>query len=191
MSLPRQAIAAADGFDGGLGLIYSEDLELGFRLAETGLEPVFDRSLLAEHEYTRSVAGFLDTGRQYGEAIVKIDARHPGRVMFPPPAPSRLDAYLRSLAIRPRINRVLMALGTLAVLVAGRLHAWRVEGRLGHVIERLQIEVGMRDARQAAASAGSAGRDAGRVGDLESFRAGRSQRGAIRAARDRASRRSP
>jgi len=147
MSLPRRAIDAAGGFDGGLGVIYSEDLELGFRLAEAGLEPVFDRRLRAVHEFERSVPGYIATGREYGEALVRIDERHPGRVMFPPPPRSRWDARLRDLAMRAPLRRTLLGAGTRLVLAAGRLHAWPVEARVGRILERLQIEAGMREAR--------------------------------------------
>lgn len=149
ISLPRRAIEAAGGFDGGLGVSYSEDTEFGFRLADTGLEPVFDRGLRAEHRYRRSVAGFLAAGRQYGEAIVALDARHPGRVMFPPPPRSALEARLRALVARPLVHRLVLAVGRAAVAAAGRTRAWGLEARVGRLLERIEIEVGMRRARSA------------------------------------------
>lgn len=144
MSLPRRAIEAAGGFDGGLGINYSEDTEFGFRLAETGLEPVFDRRLRAEHRYRRSVGGFLAAGRQYGEALVALDARYPGRVMFPPPPRSALDARLRALVTRPAVHRLVRAVGLAAVARAGRARAWALEARIGRLLERIEIEVGLR-----------------------------------------------
>lgn len=149
VSLPRAAIVAAGGFDGGLGVRYNDDLELGLRLAETGLEPVFDRRLVAEHRFTRTLDGFISTAREYGADMIRIAARHPGQVLLPPPPRSRVDAGLRDLVVRPRLRRALVAGGRRAARTAGRLRLWTVERRLGHFLERLQIEVGMREAAHA------------------------------------------
>ncbi|HWE11728.1 MAG TPA: glycosyltransferase family 2 protein [Solirubrobacteraceae bacterium] len=187
MSLPRSALEAAGGFDANLGLRYNDDLELGLRLAGTGLEPVFDRRLLAEHDFERSVRVYLSTARKYGEDLARIEARHPGKVVMPHPPRSRLDAAVRRLVARRRIHRVLLSVGTRCVEVMGFLGIYKVEGQVGHKLERLQIEMGMLDARRAIRSSGSPKWDCGPVGDLGSIR----PRRVTRAARARASRRTP
>lgn len=159
LSLPRRVIAEAGGFDGGLGVRYNDDFELGLRLAETGVEPVFDRHLFAEHRFQRSVDGLISTAREYGADMVRIEARYPGRMTLPPPPRSRLDAALRRLVVRPRPHAVLLRGARTAARWAGRLRAWELERRLGHFLERLQIEMGMREAarhhhRDIAAAAG-------------------------------------
>lgn len=144
VSLPRRALQQVGGFDAGIGLRYNDDLELGLRLAGAGLEPVFDRSLLAEHLFERSVPGFLATARRYGEDLVRIDARHPGKAQLPPPPRSRLDARLRGLVIRPRLRRTLLRAGTAALGAAGHLGLYEAEQWIAHRLERIEIEVGMR-----------------------------------------------
>jgi cellulose synthase/poly-beta-1,6-N-acetylglucosamine synthase-like glycosyltransferase len=149
MSLPKRSVEAAGGFDGGLGIDYNEDLELGLRLAEAGLEPVFDRHLLAEHRFERSVSGFMKTGRQYGQAAVLIEARHPGSVAFPP-APQRGWAVsVRALTRSRRLHDVFVTLATSVVVWAGRIGRHQAERRLGELLERVEVQVGIREARAA------------------------------------------
>jgi glycosyltransferase involved in cell wall biosynthesis len=157
MSLPRASLMAAGGFDAGLGLRYSDDLELGLRLAATGLEPVFDRRLLAEHRFERSVAGFLGTARKYGEDMVRIAARHPGRVRLPPAPRSSLDAALRRLIMRPRPHRRLVGAGLVVMRWAGRLGLYGVERAVGLKLERVEIGYGMHPAVDAAGGHSVAG----------------------------------
>jgi hypothetical protein len=89
------------------------------------------------------------------------------------------------LAVRPRVHRVLLSLGTAIVEGAGFLGLYQVEGRIGHKLERLQIEVGMRNARSAVRSGAAPEREARHVGDLELLGARPTP-----AARDRATRQS-
>lgn len=146
LSLPRQALLDAGGFDAGLGLRYNDDLELGLRLAGAGLEPVFDRRLLAEHRFTRSLDGFRSVSRAYGRDMIRIAVRYPGQVWLPPPPPSRPAAALRRRLVRPRAFRAVSGAVYRSTQWAGRARLWPVERRLGLLLERLEVERGMHEA---------------------------------------------
>lgn len=145
VSCPREALLRAGGYDAGAPIRYMDDLEMGLRLAAAGLEPVFDRRLLAEHRLERSVAGFVSTSRKYGEAIVMIDRLHPGEVHAPPwlTADAGRDAAFRRLTSRPRAYALLSRAMLALFPVTSRFRLWGVERRLGALIDRVETVQGV------------------------------------------------
>jgi glycosyltransferase involved in cell wall biosynthesis len=151
VSVTRSSLEAAGGCDSGAGIRYGEDMELGWRLA-TGnsgvdgeVDAVFDRSLRAEHRFTQTVPGFLRTSRIFGEDLVKLERLHPGRARFPGWHQRGAGALLARFVARPRGYLVLRKLGKLSLAVAGRAHLWSLEGKLGGLLDRLEVRRGIAD----------------------------------------------
>jgi len=147
VSCPREILMAAGGYDAGSPIKYMDDLEMGLRLAHAGLEPVFDRGLLAEHRLERSVAGFISTSRKYGRALVLIDRLHPGEVHSPPwlTAGEGPDAALRRFTSRPRAYAAMSKASLSLLEVAERLRLWALERKLGALLDRLETVRGAID----------------------------------------------
>jgi len=145
VSVSRRALLAAGGFDGPAGLRYCDDNELGLRLAETdvNLEAIFDRSLLAEHRFTRSVSGFLKTSRTFGQDLVRLERAHPGQARFPRWRESRVGALLARFLARPRGYALLRRLGVSSLGLAGRAHLWALESRVGALLDRIEVQRGI------------------------------------------------
>jgi glycosyltransferase involved in cell wall biosynthesis len=143
VSLPRAALEAAGGCDAGAGVTYADDLEMGLRLRQVGLEPVFDRRLRAEHRVRRSVDGFLANHRKNGRDYVIVDRLHPGIVEFPKWRDSGAGGLLRWLARRPRGYPLVSTVGRGVLWAAGRLRLWTLEGRLGMLLGSVEMQRGM------------------------------------------------
>jgi glycosyltransferase involved in cell wall biosynthesis len=56
--------------------LYHSDRNFGLRSLAAGLEPVFDRSLAARHEYRRSWSQFCDDGRRQGAGRLRLHVKH-------------------------------------------------------------------------------------------------------------------
>lgn len=73
-----------------------DDREFGIRCARAGIRPVFDRGLLAEHLYERTLAQFRSDCRIQGESRVMLHEAHPDVVgeelMDSPPSTHVADA---------------------------------------------------------------------------------------------------
>lgn len=140
VSCPRETLIAAGGYDAGAPIKYMDDLEMGLRLAQTDLEPVFDRSLRAEHRLQRSVDGYVSTSRKYGQAIVMIDQLHPGQVHAPPwlTAESGRDAAIRHFTSRPGGYAVASRAAMTALQAGARLRLWRLQRGAAALIDRLE-----------------------------------------------------
>ncbi|MGA9856303.1 MAG: glycosyltransferase [Solirubrobacteraceae bacterium] len=154
VSLPRQILIDAGGYDAGAPIKYMDDLEMGLRLARTELEPVFDRRLLAEHRLERTVAGYVSTSRKYGQAIVMIDQLHPGQVHTPGwlTAKSGRDAAIRRFTSRPQGYALTSRLTMAALELGARLKLWTLQRRAAAVIDRLETLQGVIEQSRLAAS---------------------------------------
>lgn len=145
VSVGRRALHAAGGFDGGAGLRYCDDNELGLRLAQTDvdLEPVFDRSLRADHRFERSVSGFLKTSRTFGQDLVRLERAHPGEGRFPRWRDSVFGARLVCFLARPRGYALVRRAGLGLLGLAGRARLWTLEGKLGALLDRIEVNRGI------------------------------------------------
>lgn len=145
VSVSRRALVAAGGFVGPAALRYCDDNELGLRLAgaDLDLEPVFDRGLLAEHRFERSVPSFLKTCRTFGQDLVRLERAHPGHAAFPGWRNSGAGALLVRFLARPRGYAILRQLGLASLGLAGRAHFWGVESRVGALLDRIEVQRGI------------------------------------------------
>jgi hypothetical protein len=57
---------------------YHDDREFGLRLRELGLEPVFDRTLRAEHVYSRTLEQMLEDAESAGVGYARIRTKYGG-----------------------------------------------------------------------------------------------------------------
>ncbi len=149
LSLPRRFIDLVGGFDGGLGLRYHDDLEFGFRLARTGLEPVFDRRLLAEHRFVRSVSGYLRVVRDssfdvamLGGLTTRGDEHSRQRS-----SSARWKEIVRWAVMRRPILNLALRLGVPLISVFARFGLSALERRGVGFLEQLSWEQGVREAR--------------------------------------------
>jgi glycosyltransferase involved in cell wall biosynthesis len=145
VSCPRQILIDAGGYDAGAPIKYMDDLEMGLRLARTELEPMFDRTLLAEHRLKRSVASYVSTSRKYGQAIVMIDQLHPGQVYAPGwlTAKSGRDAAIRRFTSRPYGYTLAFRTMMAALDLGARLKLWTLQRHAAAVIDRLETLQGV------------------------------------------------
>lgn len=145
-SLPRQALVEAGGLDAGLGLRYHEDLELGFRLSRLELEPVFDRSLCAEHHFCQSLKGYFSSGWAWGHDMLLIQTEH-GRPI--PGGQPRADGWLRPIldaVCLPLSARVLMT--GCHGLASATTGSQALQRRIAHLGWLLQSRIGRREAQE-------------------------------------------
>jgi glycosyltransferase involved in cell wall biosynthesis len=145
VSVGRRALLAAGGFDGGAALRYCDDNELGLRLAQTDveLEPVFDRSLRAEHRFERSVSGFLKTSHTFGQDLVRLERAHPGQGRFPGWRDSAFGSALVGFLARPRGYALARGISLDLLGLAGRARLWTLEGKLGALLDRIEVNRGI------------------------------------------------
>jgi glycosyltransferase involved in cell wall biosynthesis len=87
VSLPASYIDRAGGFDGGLGIVYHDDLDFGLRLRATGIDAVFDRSVIGEHRFVKSVDSYLKIGFDSARDLVLLSDRFPNVVAMPSERP--------------------------------------------------------------------------------------------------------
>jgi glycosyltransferase involved in cell wall biosynthesis len=150
VSLSRAALLANGGIVGRYELPYHYDWELGLRLHRAGLRGRFDRRLAARHLHTRSYEAFKREARRQGRAMWLIEHQH-GEVLADGHIRDRLHARTPALPAllvatdRPRIYRPVRALLDGGVRVAGRLHAFRLERKLGSLLAHVERRRGEYD----------------------------------------------
>jgi glycosyltransferase involved in cell wall biosynthesis len=149
-SVARSALLAAERNVRVLPPLYHEDRILGLSFLRAGLEPVFDRSLRAEHRYERPFGAYLRDSRRMGASHPVLHAAFGDLI-----GPYRFDAELVAaprrarplvrLADRPRARPLVLAGIRGLVFVAGRLHAFGLETRLGRIAIRIEDRRGARE----------------------------------------------
>ncbi|MGA9856304.1 MAG: glycosyltransferase [Solirubrobacteraceae bacterium] len=156
VSAPKAKIQEAGGHAGGIPVGYTEDVELGLRLAGTGISPVFDKRLRAEHRAHKSLNGLVKSAHDYGEALVNLERAYPGRIYHPNWPDTGSGAALRRFTCRPRGLALVRRLGGPLLTWAGRLRMWQLESRIGAGLELVEIQQGMIAASAAAPADGPA-----------------------------------
>lgn len=143
VSAPKAKIQQAGGHTGGIPVGYTEDVELGLRLAAAGLSPVFDKRLLAEHRAHKSLDGLVKSAHDYGKALVDLERAYPGRIYHPGWRDTGLGAALRRFTRRRRGLAVVRWAARLLLTWTGRLRLWGAEKRIGAGLELVEIQQGM------------------------------------------------
>jgi glycosyltransferase involved in cell wall biosynthesis len=77
VSLRRESVERVPLADAALDITCREDQVFGLRCARAGLTGVFDRSLLAEHRFERSVPEFLAAARMQAQELELVRRRFP------------------------------------------------------------------------------------------------------------------
>ncbi len=118
-----------------------EDQEFGLRCARAGLTGVFDRSLIAEHQFERSLRQFLTAASEQAVEIEQMRAQYPelGAREAGARPEHRLVVWARQAAgIRP-FGFALRGVGYAGVFLAARLGARRLENH-GVVLLRTLVQ---------------------------------------------------
>jgi glycosyltransferase involved in cell wall biosynthesis len=150
-SVGREALLDADRAVQRLPPLYHEDKILGLSFLRTGLDPVFDRHLAAEHRYERSFGAYLRDAERMGASHPVLHAAF-GDLIGPYRYDEEIGAVgprmrpLVRLADRPRARPLILSLLRCAVAAAGRLRAFGLEERLARAAIRIQDRRGAREA---------------------------------------------
>ncbi len=156
-SVPRSALLAAERDVQALPPLYHEDRILGLSFLRAGLEPVFDRSLRAEHRYERPFGAYLRDARRMGASHPVLHTafgdligsyRFDAEVESAPPRARPLVRFADRRRARPLVLAGLRSL----VSVAGRLRAFDLETRLARIAIRIEDRRGAREAAARAAA---------------------------------------
>jgi glycosyltransferase involved in cell wall biosynthesis len=128
-------------------LRYHEDRDFGLRCRSAGLQPVFDRSLRAEHRHRRDLAAFARDARAQGAGRRWVHSRH-ADALGPLPEDAfdgglarPLGAIVRA-ARRRRAGRLIALALRGATQAAGRGRAWRAEERAARLLRRVEQQRG-------------------------------------------------
>jgi GT2 family glycosyltransferase len=127
--------------------LYHEDRELGLRCAAAGLTGVFDRSLLARHQHSRSLSAFVRDARSQGAARRALHERYPDELgplpgdEFTRGLPVPAAAVVR-LARREGPGRAVAGLLPRVVTAAGKAHAYPIEEAVAKLLRRVEQQRG-------------------------------------------------
>lgn len=122
-------------------LSYHEDKQLGLRCRDAGLEPVFDRRLLAAHSYDRDLARFVTECRRVAESRARLIVEYPAlrEELDPTKALSAGGAMAaRGLSAWPVSEVAEMIVAALSRL-SGRAGAWSFEVFFTRVLRQIVI----------------------------------------------------
>ena len=126
---------------------YHEDQEFGLRCLRAGMVGVFDRSLRAEHRYTRSVEGFLRDARSQGAGSVMVHLLHSELTgPFDPRCIERGLALPLALVVRsarlPWVARTVGGALRPVIWLAGWLRAFGLESGAIRLARRVEQRYG-------------------------------------------------
>jgi glycosyltransferase involved in cell wall biosynthesis len=145
MSMTRaSALEARFGAD--VRLSYHEDLRFGLRCQRAGLEPIFDRSLLALHSHSRSLRQFALESRRSGEARARLRHEFPelAKDLDPisslTPKEAMVARYLGAPAPASLVGPIAMAV----TFVAGYLKMWRLETMSARLLRLVELSAGFK-----------------------------------------------
>ncbi len=142
---------------------YHEDRDFGLRCAAAGIEAIFDRALLARHEYRATPQTFLRVARDSGHTRWAVHQTHSEAIGELPgdfyergaPMPGRL---LIRLARHRWAHGPVKAFLRVVTTLAGTLRLFRLESHAGYLMGTIEQQRGALDA---AASPFSPGRYSG------------------------------
>jgi glycosyltransferase involved in cell wall biosynthesis len=137
-----------------------EDRELGLRCLAAGMAGVFDRSLLADHDYERSTEVFLEDARAQGAERVALHRLHADLIgpfdagTFASGLPAAARLFVRACR-RPSVERLATTGLSVAVALATK-GGWR-RAAIGSLklARRIQQQAGAREAAREFAAAES------------------------------------
>ena len=125
-------------------LIAHGDLQFGLWCREAGLEPIFDRSLLATHHYSRSLEKFAAQARRSGEGRIQLKQEFPGLAaeLSPVGSLSLQENIVAHSVGHPFMHRVSAPLTMALCRLSGRLKLWRLETVSARVLRLIELVYG-------------------------------------------------
>lgn len=149
------SIARADAlqvglFDRSFTAEFHGDRDFGLRCQAAGLEPVFDRSLLARHHYQRSWANFRLDSRRQGLGRVLVHARHEvviGPLRLDEPH-GRLAGWISRAARRRRLRPLVEGALTATAWLACEVRRPDIGLRAAWLIRLVGFEQGVIEGRR-------------------------------------------
>jgi GT2 family glycosyltransferase len=85
VSVKAAALEAVGGFDERFPFAAVEDIEIGLRLERAGLELVYHRELLVEHDHPYAPQGFRERQARVGASARLMEELHPAHGLLPAP----------------------------------------------------------------------------------------------------------
>src|ERR1700733_1317556 len=122
---------------------YESDPRERFARLWMGNVSVGRRALLAEHRFERSVSGFLKTSHTFGQDLVRLERAHPGQGRFPGWRDSAFGSALVGFLARPRGYALARGISLDLLGLAGRARLWTLEGKLGALLDRIEVNRGI------------------------------------------------
>lgn len=140
MSL-RRDVAIEIGMLSSTKLGYHEDMRFGMRCQRSGVAGVFDRSLLAHHSHSRSVAKFALECRLSGEGRATLSVEYPElrNEIDPAHVLPRLGVLGFRLLSLPVIEPLTSGAMLLLVYIAGRMRLWSVETMGARILRQIKM----------------------------------------------------
>jgi glycosyltransferase involved in cell wall biosynthesis len=143
MSMSRRN-ALLIGFRADQFLPYHEDMRFGVRCQEAGIEPVFDRSLLAWHWHGGNLRKLAADSRRSGEGRAEMCRDFPelSNEFNPLLHLSWQETLIARLLGTAKTRFFAAPLVMASIYVAGRLRAWRTELILARVLRLIELSYG-------------------------------------------------
>ena len=155
MSIRRERYLAA--FDAGCMPNFPyrhEDMLFGLILRDMGVEPIFDRSLFAQHYHDRPLEAFRRDSYTQGQGRAAIYRLRPDESIMTPAEfavsgmPTPVKWFVQSTKPGP-IRRVAGIMLSAAITTSGRLRSRRGELAFARVLRRVDMLAGARDVLEA------------------------------------------
>jgi len=161
-SLPRATYLRAEAHLPSQRLEYNEDLDLGLRLIEIGVEARFDKAAAGMHQHHRGFDGFVRECEVRGAAAADLEARWGALppqlrpLISIPPEYGRMPAWVqRTIAARDDPGALEFGLRA-GYRLFGALHLWRAQDAIARLLRRALAIRGHRMRRLAPASSAPA-----------------------------------
>ncbi len=125
-------------------LIAHGDLQFGLQCRQAGLQPLFDRSLLATHHFRRSLEKFVAQARRSGEGRAQLGREFPDLAAQLSPAgflTLQQRVVARSIS-HPRVHDVLASRTMSACQLFGRHELWRLETFFARILRVIELVYG-------------------------------------------------
>jgi GT2 family glycosyltransferase len=141
VSIDRELLMSAEVTKPSIPLAYSEDLDLGLRLALVGGHARFHRDIQSMHQHRRTLSGFLKEADNRGRSVAILEARWGAVPMqLSDLVSTRGMNVIQSASVSMLSSKVLgpIALGVLKSVyrVAGAAHLWRGQDASARLMRR-------------------------------------------------------
>jgi glycosyltransferase involved in cell wall biosynthesis len=134
-------------------LSYHEDIEFGIYCQDAGMEPIFDRGLLAFHSHSRNLRQLAAEARRSGKGRASLIERYPDRIWHDPFAGlSGLENAEARILSSEWVYPFSAPLAMIISFVAGRLGAWKTEMMFARIMGKIETTSSFRKAQKSSRS---------------------------------------